>query len=290
MATNYWLDVDGNWTNTANWSLAAVPVAADDVYILAGSKAIITNLNQSAVTLASLTIGQGFTGTIGTASAYLQISATAWTIGRPTTDGSTPTGSSRIKINFGSVQFTGTVLATSASTSDSGYEAVRILGTHASNKLYVLGSSLIGVGTTTPAETSTISELDVNGATAVVNYGVGVTWTTANVAGGGTLNTNTGGTTLAVDAASTANTYGSAAITNVNNSGTARLNHRTTTSVATLNAYPGSTTDFSGNPASTIVTTLNFYPGAAVTVNPANPGHITFTTRALQNCGTLTAS
>lgn len=77
-----------DWSSTASWSAtdggasgAAVPVNADDVYIKQGTGAITTGLDQSAVTLGSLTIMDGFGdgGTsvyIGTASAPLKINVT----------------------------------------------------------------------------------------------------------------------------------------------------------------------------------------------------------------------
>ena len=83
MATNYWIGGSGSqpWTTGANWSLGAAPVSTNDVFILNGSSDINTGLAQSAVTLASLTIGSGFTGTIGAAAisgAFLDIGATVF--------------------------------------------------------------------------------------------------------------------------------------------------------------------------------------------------------------------
>jgi hypothetical protein len=76
MATNTWQDIDGNWNNTANWSLAAVPVNGDDVIISSGSQDIDTNLDQSAVTLNSLRIGPSFSGKIGATGGSLLINGT----------------------------------------------------------------------------------------------------------------------------------------------------------------------------------------------------------------------
>ena len=76
MADNRWLDVDGNWTNTSNWSLGAAPVSTNNVYIYSGSQTINTNLDAAAVDLASLKIGGTFTGSIGGTGNPLKISAT----------------------------------------------------------------------------------------------------------------------------------------------------------------------------------------------------------------------
>src|SRR6185437_13069021 len=112
----------------------------------------------------SLTISQTFTGTIGTASTsgtfgYWKIGATTWTIGTPSGDGIAAIGSGRIKVNFGSAVFAGTVLATGSSI-DPGAEPVRVKGSNASNKLFVLGGR-VGVATNLPGETATLAEVDV---------------------------------------------------------------------------------------------------------------------------------
>lgn len=240
-----------------------------------------------------MTISQTYIGTIGNAgtgaSSYLKVSATTWTIGVPATDGTNPGGSGRIKIDFGSVQFTGTVLNTSQSSSDSGSPPVQIKGTHASNKLYVL-SGKAGVATATPGETSTLTELDVVGNGAQVVCGSGVTLTTVNVAGGANLTTNTAMTTLGIGSGSKVTAYGTGAITTTNNSGTLNLNIRNGgTAATTINNYAGATVDCSGAPAALTIGTLNAYtnPESYVKVNAANPSHLTITTTNLKNVGTI---
>ena len=283
MASNYWLDTNGDWTNTANWSTGSVPATGDTVYILSGAQQIITNLNQSSVTLAALYIGQGFTGAIGSASAYLQIGATLCYIGVPITGPSQGNGSGRVKIDFGSVQTAVLVQNTSNSTTDAGLEPVRLIGTNASNAINVL-SGTVGIGTTYPTESTTVATVGVTGGT--VNLGFGVSWTTANVSTGGRINTNTAGTTLTVGSGGTATTNGSVAITTVNVTGTANLNHRASTMSTTINVFAGNC-NFSGNPATSTVTTLNFYGGSQVNVSPANPTHITFTNLVIKAGGSL---
>jgi hypothetical protein len=255
------------------------------------SLANIAAYDASAVTLASLTISMTYTGTIGNtgtgASTYLKVSATTWTIGVPATDGSQAQGSGRIKIDFGSNQFTGTILNSSNNTSDTSSPPVQIKGTHASNKLYVL-SGKAGVATATPGETSTISELDVVGSQTQVTCGSGVTLTTVNASGGGKVTTNTAMTTLTIGAGSAVTTYGSVAVTTINNAGIVNLNNRNGgTAATTINNYAGATVDCSGAPAALTVTTLNAYPGSTVKVNGANPGHLTVTTTSLKNVGTI---
>lgn len=75
MATRTWLAQNGNWTNTANWSGGAVPIAGDDVKIMRGDQDITTNLPGAAagINYASFEVGPNFTGTIGSSGNELYI-------------------------------------------------------------------------------------------------------------------------------------------------------------------------------------------------------------------------
>jgi len=153
MATFTWTgagNTDG--TEPTNWQVggAATAIApndptADAVATINGPDGFEFPIisGDAAITLNSLTVSQTFTGTIGTTATsgtfgYWKIGATSWRIGTPSTDGTTAIGSGRIKIDFGAAAFTGTVLAT-GSSADVGLEPVRIKGSHAANRLYVLG-------------------------------------------------------------------------------------------------------------------------------------------------------
>ena len=84
MATRRWLDVDGDWTNVANWSGGAAPagVAADSAVIDSGSQNITLNVDQNAVELLSIKVGPNFTGNIGGTGNPLKIgSAETWIAG-----------------------------------------------------------------------------------------------------------------------------------------------------------------------------------------------------------------
>jgi hypothetical protein len=306
MASYFWISTSStDPTVGANWqksdgTTGAVPGNGDDVTIAAVAGLALANIgaaNMSSITLNSLTISQGFTGTIGTSNltsptfGYWQIGATTWTIGKPSADGTAFGGAGRIKLDFGSATFTGTVINTGTSI-DAGCEPLRIKGTSASNSLFVLGGR-VGVATTMPGESATLAAIDVVGSTAIANLGPGVTWSAANVSSGGTLSLNSGSSgTLNVASGSTASASGSAAIATINAGGTVICNHRPSSgaAIATLNLYPTGTADFSQNPAAVTVTTLNHEKGGVLTANPANPGHLMVTTRNLINCGTLTAS
>src|SRR5579884_3550390 len=129
MSTYFWSSTSStdptlgaNWTKS-DGTTGTAPGNGDDVTIAAipgVQLASIAAADMSAVTLNSLTISQTFTGTIGTTSTsgtfgYWKIGATSWTIGAPSADGVAYGGSGRIKLDFGSAAFTGTILATGAS-------------------------------------------------------------------------------------------------------------------------------------------------------------------------------
>lgn len=288
-----------NWTRS-DGTTGTPPGNGDDVFVqaIAGlSLSSIGAADMGGVTLNSLSIGQSFTGTIGTASpsaapfGYWKIGAATVTIGSASGDGVDYGGSGRIKLNLGSAAFSATVVNTGVSI-DAGVEPVRILAGNSASRLSVLGGR-VGIATSLPGETATLGEIDVSGATALCNAGPGTTWSTANVSAGGWLNLNGGGSgTVSVGAGATLATSGNAAIATINAGGTVVLSHRPASgaAVTTLNLLPGGTADFSQNPAAVAVTTLNHHAGGVLSANPANPSHLSVNTRNLVNCGTLTAS
>jgi hypothetical protein len=73
MATRTWNGGgnDGDWDNTSNWEGGNKPGASDDVVIAVGADAIVDGLDQSSITVASLSITFG--QNIGTAAASLEI-------------------------------------------------------------------------------------------------------------------------------------------------------------------------------------------------------------------------
>ncbi|HEX4123743.1 MAG TPA: hypothetical protein VHY37_03390, partial [Tepidisphaeraceae bacterium] len=285
MASYFWIStastdptVGANWQKS-DGTTGAVPGNGDDVTIAAVAGLALANIgaaDMGSVTLNSLTVSQSFTGTIGTSDltsptfGYWQIGATTWTIGKASADGTAFGGAGRIKLDFGSAAFIGTVINTGASI-DTGCEPLRIKGSSGSNSLFVLGGR-VGVATTMPGESATLAEIDVVGSAAIANLGPGVTWAKANVSTGGTLTVNSGSSgTLNVASGSTAAINGSAAVATVNAGGAVACNHRPSSGAAigALNLYPTGTADFSQNPAAVTVTTLNHEKGGVLTANPA---------------------
>ena len=306
MASYFWSStastdptLGANWTKS-DGTTGAAPASGDDVFIGAVAGLALANIasaDMSAVALNSLTIASTYTGTIGSTDTtspnfgYWKIGAATWTIGAPSADGVVYGGSGRIKIDFGSTAFSGTVLAT-GSSADGGSEPLRILANSAASRLVVLGGRM-GVATNLPGEAATIGQIDVAGGGAIASLGAGVTWTNANVSGGGALSLASGsGGTLSVASGGSAHTTGGGAIATINAGGTALLGHRPASgnAIDTLHLFPTGTADFSQNPAAVTVATLNHHAGGTLSANPANPGHLVITSRTLVNCGTLTAS
>ena len=78
MANKIWVGTDsgneGNWATAANWSPSGAPGAGDDVRLVAeNTQAIIGTLDQSAVALGDFIVEDGYSGTIGTSAADLQL-------------------------------------------------------------------------------------------------------------------------------------------------------------------------------------------------------------------------
>lgn len=75
MAEIAWVGgTSGDWGLAANWSPAQVPVSNDDVIIDSGSRSIDEGLDQSAVDLDTMYVGNNYTGGIGNSeTAPLQI-------------------------------------------------------------------------------------------------------------------------------------------------------------------------------------------------------------------------
>lgn len=303
MASYFWTStsstdptVGANWTKS-DGTTGTAPTTGDDVTITAIPGSTLANIGAAdmhLVTLSSLTISRSFTGTIGTAGVggYWRVSATTLNIGVAGSGLNSTVGSGRIKLDLGTVVGTINVYATGSST-DTGYEAVRILGSNASNLLNLVGSGTVGVGTNQPGETATVLAANISGQGAVCNFGAGVTWTNANVASNAKFSARSGSSgTVSVAANSTATLSGTAAVASVNNSGTVNHQVRPAAGAAstTINNYTGGVIDFSGNPSAVTVTTLNGYANSQIQANPANPGHLTMTTFNRIEAGSLTVS
>lgn len=284
---NIWTDggTDGNWTNTANWSTAAVPTNSSDVYIESSSRAIINNI--SSITFNSLNILPGFTGQLGTASAAATVGSSL---------GATPaqvninsTGSGRIFLDASTFQVAFNVFGTGTSL-DLPLEAVRLKGSNASNTLLTASGTTVGLGTTAPGDAITILTANISG---VVNGGVSLVWTTMNVNQGGNLTLQTGSTsgTLTVASGGVATQANAMAVKigTVNVGGRVYPNNRPGGDViTTANLFATGLLDFSGNSAAGTINSLVHYKGGTWANSPSSPNHITATTWTRTNGGKVT--
>jgi hypothetical protein len=264
MANRQWTGAaSGVWNATGNWEPATIPIAGDDVFIQNNSVSIDAYDN-SAVTLGSLTIDASYTGTIGSATATLQTGATLVYIGQHFGQGN-PAGSTRLNLDFGSVQTTIAVYSTANTSSDANLEPLRIIGTHASNALTIF-SGIVGIATNDETDVATILEATLNGDGAQCQFAEGVTLGTLNVAAG---NATVGDdiTTAINQSGGTVQTHRAAAVPLWNiDGGTGIAN---STGLLTTAAVRGEL-DFSQNGLTKVVTNLSVHNGATLNLDSGN--------------------
>ena len=258
MAVKIWTGAtDGDWSVAGNWSPSGVPASSDDVILSAAYTVSITaGLNQSAVTLNSLTVEEGFSGAIGSKSADLQIA----------TDALTFEGSGVAYIDLGSNAVDPVINGTATySTGESG--------------LYLTGT---GIGTITCAgggvsigragTTSTVTE--VRGISGDVHIGIGGTVTSSFNFGANIIFDSTH-TTLNLDAGRTTLRQ-SATVTTAHLDGGV-LTGDSACTITTVNLNAGGELDASAGSDKTI-TTLNIATGSVLQYYPSN---MTITNRNL---------
>lgn len=267
-----------HWNDLNNWSGGAVPVDGDDVIIEHLASDILYGLNQSSVTLASMTLNETFTGNLGLPvmtddavpyaedrDTYLRISATALNI---------DCQSGRIKIDTGTAQTTINVQQTGTST-ETNTPAFLWKGTHASNVLNVnrgsVGVAFLGAEVATVATLRVGYQTDIAGDSDVW-CGAGVTLTTIEKSGGRLVTRSAATTITQTDGELT--TYGGA-ITTINLDG-GDLYHQSTGTISTLNVGGDARADFSRDMRGRTVTQCNLYKDStlhdpAKTVTWSNP-------------------
>lgn len=271
--------------STATATVAAHGYASGDAVTISGAAQSEYNGTFAISNVTTNTFDYSVSGTPATPatgsplahrSDYLCIGVTSFTYGDPGNGTSAAAGSGRFKINFGATQVAATVLGTRSTGADASLEPLRILGTHASNTLAVLGG-LVGIATTTPDETATFATLNLVAGT--LNAGAGLTWTTVNQVDG-TLRLKSGGTTF-TQSGGTATLDGAGTITTATVGGTLKLNLRKATAgdtVTTLHLTDGAELDLTGNPAAISIGTLQVSGSVKIRRNLASPGHLSWTT------------
>lgn len=188
-----------DWDVARNWDGGVVPVSTDDVIIEKSAVSITHGLDQSAVTLTSMIVNKDFTGRIGlkerefstssdggTSSPlkdeykdqYLQIGVTTLSLGENFTE-RPQTGSTMVKIDLGAVQSEVTVHGTAGTSFEASKPAIQLLGTNASNTMFVraangsVGIAVAGFEVSTFLDIAIGSEMTTGG----VVLGEGVTLT-----------------------------------------------------------------------------------------------------------------
>lgn len=298
-----------DFNTAANWASGSVPASGDRI-VLTGSRSVLWGLDQSGSTFTEVRIDDSYTGLVGlystvfqtsetaqdaTASeyrdTYLKCGATLCNIGLKVGSASVG-GSGRIKLNFGTVQTLTAVYSSGTSADGNGLEPIRLLGTHASNELAVVGGT-VGTATEKPqSEVSTWATVSAGGTTsstlsnstsgALVNLGSGCTLTTINVGGASVVNLGANCTTVTVNGgAYTA--YKTATHTTVNCfSGT--VNYLSNGTVTNLNA--AGIVNFTGDVRAKTVTNATLYKGATINADTGRPKSVTFTNGwILSGCG-----
>jgi hypothetical protein len=177
----------------ANYSLNALPVNTNDLYIDSGPDILYGLASLSAVVLNSLNIAASYAGNIGLPEVnangyeeyrqrYLQVGATTCIIGYG--PGSGPT---RVNIDFGSVQ-TACIVEQTGTSLVQGLETCQLKGSHASNVLTVNRGQVAwaGLGSDTGNNLATLNTqyITSQASDAYFRGGPGLAIATANVNGG----------------------------------------------------------------------------------------------------------
>ena len=278
-----------DWNVARNWDGGVVPVSTDDVIIENSSISITHGLDQSAVTLASLTITKDYTGRIGLKEnqfatnsngsvatitkneyreQYLKISATDLSIGENFTN-RVQTGSGMIKVNLGTVVSTVVIHDTATSASEAGKPSVQLLGVNVGNKL-IVNSAPGNVGIAVSGfELSTFDSVEIG--TGLGNGGVvlgaGVTLDTWSDKSGSHFINAAATMTLADFLGGVVTTNGYFVITtvNINSEATLFLNHTNASPViGTLNYLGAATVDVTQSSKDRVITNVNLAKGSVL--------------------------
>lgn len=255
MANIYWKGTDGNYSTGANFSGAATPTTGDNVRLIAEYTGnITTGLDQSADAIGDFIVESGYTGSIASVAAYLQIDPNRFEF----------SGEGVSYIDIGSAAIAAVVNKTI--NPQTGGRGLYLKGSAITT--LAVQSGAVGLATV-HGDTATAASVRTIGTKADLWCGAGCTLTTADCLGGmmrlrasvTTLNV-WGGTVYLEEAAAatTVNIYGGTVF------------HNSTGTVATWNAFAG-TSDWLAFSGSRTVTSLNIYRNAVIRLNKAAVTH-----------------
>jgi hypothetical protein len=247
-----------------NFDTGTLPANTDTVIFENSAIDCLYLLDQNTVTLTLLVIKASYTGKIGlprtNSSGYveyrdtaLKISATTIKIGE-----GVGSGSSRLKLNVGSVQTALNIYSSPSTRAETGIPCVLFTGTHASNTITVedgdLGAAFFG------GETATVATLNV--ASGKIVCGSGTTGpTTANI-DGGTVSLESNITTVN-QTAGTVHLKGSATVGTWNLDG-GTCYYRSSGTLTTVNVRSGGVLDFREDQQARTVINCNAYEGYVI--------------------------
>ena len=237
---------DGDYATATNWSTGSVPGAGDNVFFTSDYNVSVTSgLDQSATTIANFSV-QGYTGKIGSKSAYLQISLS----GSVNFD-----GADQVYLDIGSSAVDVSVTGTGSTT---GTPGLMLIGT-AIDDLNVISGN-VGLAFN-PGETATVTAIKLLGGD--LEIGDGCTLTSANIQGGN-LTTESTITTVTIYTGS-CTLDGAAAVTTLNSNG-GNVTYNSTGNITTLNL--SGNVDCSGSLSARTIATLTPAAGGVLRYDP----------------------
>lgn len=250
MATRTYLDVDGDWNNTANWSGGPVPTTGDIVIIGDSSRTIDTNMNQAAAALNRLVILDSFTGNIGASGNPLLIDVTNGTLPKFMIENSGTASQ---------IWWEGSATLVSVRSTSTDADGVHLDGGTTTRLIISSGNVTLHSGMT--ATTVIVSRPDVGVTEPDVTIQSSVTMTTLTC-GGGTLTTASAPTTLQVTGGVVTQT-GSGNVTTIRVFAGQFLSEINAATTYTTVDHFGGLVDLGGLDAALTITNTTIYSNAA---------------------------
>lgn len=250
-----------DWDQTDNWSTGTVPVNGDNVYFnnLSAPVQVLANIDQSAITLDSLTITAGFEGTIGDNTTFLQIGADNVLVG-----GEAGNGSQRINLDLGTNASIVDVFSTPTTGADTNFSPLRIKANSASTDIQINGSTSNVSIVDEDDATGTVGDINVVNCNSVT-IGKGCTYTNFSQLSGTTEIQEAQGTIVLASGVLTLR--GSSAVTSITQTdGTCISN-----TIGTITTYTGrgGTLDTIQSALARTITTLTKSPGFTLLLHSA---------------------
>lgn len=255
--------VVGDWDDADNWTPSGVPANSDDVIFANSGQDVLDGLDQSAISLNSLTIDQSYTGRFGNKQTdFLEIGSSKVQIGQIRSTGN-QTGSRRLNIDLGAVVCDVKVYNTASRGQDQDRMPVRFRANNAGTDFSVFSGS-VGISEDTE-DSSTIGDIFVNSGT--VNIGSGVTLGDV-ITNGGSLNSQSSFPGTVNVKGGTLNSYDSITAQTINaltvsNSGI--VNHFATGLITSVALNTGGTLDLTKTQEAKTITTITASGGTLIT-------------------------